>query len=156
MESAPVQSLRLNMLPCRIGGAERFATTFPNFYNLLMQIVELNHVALHVADLVAACDFYKNVLRLEPLTRPAFDFPGAWFRLGVQQELHLIGGRTDVVHSHNRGNHFALRVDQIDEWEEHFRAIQADARPRKRRPDGAWQIFLRDPDGHIIELFTGP
>jgi catechol 2,3-dioxygenase-like lactoylglutathione lyase family enzyme len=22
------------------------------------------------------------------------------------------------------------------------------------RPDGAWQIFLRDPDGHVVELFT--
>jgi hypothetical protein len=23
----------------------------------------------------------------------------------------------------------------------------------QQRPDGAWQIFLRDPDGHFIELF---
>jgi hypothetical protein len=33
-------------------------------------------------------------------------------------------------------------------------AFNADFRPRKRRPDGAWQILLRDPDGHVIELFT--
>ena len=82
-----------------------------------MQILELNHVAIHVRDLEAACEFYKNILRLEPLPRPAFDFPGAWFRLGTQQELHLIGERTAPVHSHNRGNHFALRVDDIDQWE---------------------------------------
>ena len=25
-------------------------------------------------------------------------------------------------------------------------------RPRKHRPDGAWQIFLADPDGHLMEL----
>jgi hypothetical protein len=25
--------------------------------------------------------------------------------------------------------------------------------PRKTRPDGASQLFLRDPDGHVIELF---
>jgi catechol 2,3-dioxygenase-like lactoylglutathione lyase family enzyme len=24
------------------------------------------------------------------------------------------------------------------------------------RPDGAWQIYVRDPDGHVIELFTPP
>ena len=121
-----------------------------------MQVVELNHVALHVLDLGAACEFYGQTLRLEPLPRPAFDFSGAWFQLGKSQELHLIGERIDPVYSHNRGNHFALRVDDLDEWETHLQKVKADFRPRKRRPDGAWQIFLRDPDGHIIELFTGP
>jgi catechol 2,3-dioxygenase-like lactoylglutathione lyase family enzyme len=121
-----------------------------------MQVLELNHVALHVSDLEVACRFYQNILRLEPLPRPAFTFPGAWFRLGKQQELHLIGERTEPVHSHNRGNHFALRVDNLDEWETHLQKVNADLRPRKKRPDGAQQIFLRDPDGHIIELFIGP
>ena len=121
-----------------------------------MQVLELNHVALHVIDLEASCNFYQNTLRLEPLPRPAFTFPGAWFRLGERQELHLIGERTEPVQSHNRGNHFALRVDNLDEWETHLQKMNADFRPRKMRPDGAWQVFLRDPDGHIIELFTGP
>lgn len=121
-----------------------------------MQVLELNHVALHVSDLEASRQFYQNTLRLEPLARPAFAFPGAWFRLSERQELHLIGERTEPVHSHNRGNHFALRVDNLDEWETHLQKINADFRPRKMRPDGAWQIFLRDPDGHFIELFTGP
>ena len=121
-----------------------------------MQILELNHVALHVRDLEAACDFYKNTLRLESLPRPAFTFPGAWFRLGLQQELHLIGERTEPVHSHNRGNHFAVRVDNLDKWEAHLQQRKADFRPCKLRPDGASQVFVRDPDGHFIELFTGP
>jgi catechol 2,3-dioxygenase-like lactoylglutathione lyase family enzyme len=119
-----------------------------------MQVLELNHVALHVAELDASCKFYRNTLCLEPLPRPAFDFPGAWFRLGTQQELHLIGERTEPVRSHNRGNHFALRVDNLDEWEMHLQKMNADFRPRKTRPDGALQIFVRDPDGYIIELFT--
>lgn len=121
-----------------------------------MQILELNHVALHVRDLESSCNFFRTVLQLEPLPRPAFDFPGAWFRIAAQQELHLIGDRTESVRSHNRGNHFALRVDDIDSWETHLQTVKADFRPRKRRPDGAWQIFVIDPDGHFIELFTGP
>ena len=121
-----------------------------------MKIYELNHVAIHVKDVEASCEFYRNVLRLEPIPRPAFTFPGAWFRLGDNQELHLIGERTEPVQSHNRGNHFALRVDNLDEWETHLQKMDTDYRPRKMRPDGAWQVFLRDPDGHIIELFTGP
>jgi len=119
-----------------------------------MKVHELNHVALHVSNVEASCRFYEKVLRLEPIPRPAFTFPGAWFRLGAAQELHLIGERTEAVYSHNRGNHFALRVDDLDEWEKHLTAAKADFQRRKTRPDGAWQVFLRDPDGHIVELFT--
>jgi len=121
-----------------------------------VQIQELNHVAIHVQDVEASCQFYQNVLRLESMPRPAFTFPGAWFRLGPRQELHIIGDRTEPVHSHNRGNHYALRVDNLDEWEAHLKKANAPFRPRKMRPDGAWQVFVRDPDGHTIELFTGP
>ena len=121
-----------------------------------MTIQELNHVAIHVKDVEKSCRFYRDVLRLESIPRPAFTFPGAWFRLGTQQELHLIGDRGDPVFSHNRGNHFALQVDDLDAWEQHFRAVGVQHLPRKQRPDGALQLFLRDPDDHVIELFTPP
>lgn len=121
-----------------------------------MKIHELNHVAIHVRDVGKSCRFYQEILRLEPIPRPAFTFPGAWFRLGTDQELHLIGERAEPVVSHNRGNHFALRVDDLDAWERHLDSAATEHLPRKRRPDGAWQLFLRDPDGHVIELFTPP
>jgi catechol 2,3-dioxygenase-like lactoylglutathione lyase family enzyme len=121
-----------------------------------MKIHELNHTALHVSDVARSCEFYTQVLRLEPMARPAFDFPGAWFRLGTQQELHLIGRLEEPVEPRSRNNHFALRVDDIKAWEQHLRSIGADFRPPKLRPDGATQIFLADPDGHYIELFTPP
>lgn len=120
-----------------------------------MTIQELNHVAIYVTDVKRSSDFYRTVLKLEPLPRPNFDFPGAWFGLG-NQELHLIaeaGG--PFFASHNR-NHFALRVDDIEAWENHLGQVKANFAPRKRRPDGATQVFLRDPDGHVIELFTPP
>ncbi len=110
-------------------------------------------MAIHVRDVEASCRFYEEVLRLEPIPRPAFTFPGAWFRLGTIQELHIIGDRSEPVYSHNRGNHFALRVDNLDEWEKHLTDVNADFQKRKMRPDGAWQVFLRDPDGHVVELF---
>ncbi len=117
-----------------------------------MHVVELNHVALHVRDVELSKAFYGQVLRLPPLPRPAFDFPGAWFRLGTQQELHLIGDRNQEVHSSNRGNHFALSVTDLAAWETHLKQVQAEFRPAKPRPDGALQVFVRDPDGHWIEL----
>jgi lactoylglutathione lyase len=117
-----------------------------------MKIYELNHVALHVQDVEISCQFYREVLQLAPMGRPAFTFPGAWFRLGAEQELHLIGDRVQPVISHHRGNHFALRTDDLDGWEAHFKKIGFTYTPRKQRPDGAWQIFVNDPDGHVIEL----
>ena len=119
-----------------------------------MKIHELNHVAIYVADVERSCAFYRDVLRLEMMSRPAFDFPGAWFRLGMNQELHLIGRVLGAVPPVNTNNHFALRVDDIAAWEKHLQQAGAEFRPKKQRPDGAWQIFLRDPDGHFIELFT--
>jgi lactoylglutathione lyase len=121
-----------------------------------MQTTQLNHVAIHVADVERSCRFYAEVLRLEPMPRPAFSFPGAWFRIGPDQELHLIGERKDQVVSHNRGNHYALLVDDMDAWESYFRENQIPYLPRRTRPDGAYQIYLVDPDGHYVELCTLP
>ena len=100
--------------------------------------------------------FYRDVMCLPPLDRPAFDFPGAWFRLGSSQELHLIGDREHLVQSHHRGGHLALAVESLDEWEAHFDQAAAHRMPRKSRPDGAMQTFVRDPDGHWIELCVHP
>jgi lactoylglutathione lyase len=119
-----------------------------------MKIHELNHVAIHVADVERSCAFYRDVLRLEPLPRPTFDFPGAWFRLGVNQELHLIGRNITLVPPVNGNNHFALRVEDLTAWEKHLQQAGAIFRPVIQRPDGARQLFLSDPDGHFIELFT--
>lgn len=121
-----------------------------------MKTTQLNHVALHVKDLAASDRFYRDVLRLEPMPRPAFSFPGAWYRLGDTQELHLIGERNEPVVSASRGNHFALMVDDIDAWETYFRQRGQAYRARQTRPDGAYQIYVTDPDGHWIELCTGP
>jgi lactoylglutathione lyase len=117
-----------------------------------MLIRELNHIAFHVADVEASIRFYRTALQLEPLPRPAFDFPGAWFRLGKSQELHLIGDREEAVRSHHRGTHVAFEVDDLDAWDAHLDSQNVKRMPRRTRPDGAQQTFIIDPDGHWVEL----
>ena len=118
-----------------------------------MNIIELNHVALLVRDVAATSRFYADVVGLTPLTRPAFPFPGAWFRLGTQQELHLIQEEAaGVEDTRSRRDHYALRVDDIEAAAKHLRAKGATFRGPIVRPDGAHQIFIKDPDGHVIEF----
>ncbi|GAB4118564.1 MAG: hypothetical protein OHK0057_28400 [Thermoflexibacter sp.] len=117
-----------------------------------MKFLALNHIALHVADLEKSIFFYQHILELPTLPRPAFDFAGAWFRLGKDQELHLIAGRKAEVNAHSRGNHFALSVSSIQKAEEFLLAKEVHYQAPKQRPDGIWQIFLQDPDGYYIEI----
>jgi len=121
-----------------------------------MKFRQLDHVAIHVADVARSCEFYERVLGVESIPRPAFSFPGAWYRLGETQELHLIGDRDKAVHSHNRGNHFALLTDDFDAWESHLEGLGIEYAPRRTRPDGALQLYVIDPDGHYIEICTPP
>jgi lactoylglutathione lyase len=121
-----------------------------------LAIKEINHVAIYVADVEKSVQFYEQVMRLQPLARPDFDFPGAWFRVGTHQELHLIGVRTEPVISGSRSNHFALEVADLQAWESHLIQKKASYRPPKPRPDGILQLFVHDPDGYWIELFSKP
>lgn len=117
-----------------------------------MKIEQLNHMALHVKDLEKSVDFYQNILGLPPIPRPAFNFPGAWFGIGAHEELHLIVGREDTMHFKSRGTHFALRVTSIAETEAYLKEKGVPYQPLQQRPDGAWQIYVTDPDGYSIEL----
>ena len=116
-------------------------------------IHELNHIALYVSDLPASMRFYGETLGLPVLERPNFGFDGAWYSLGVQ-ELHLI------VETHNPGRdrgavHFALRVDDAAAAREVLVSKGVvDMSTAAPRPDGAVQVFLRDPDGYLIEIMS--
>ena len=118
-----------------------------------MNIEQLDHVAIHVADIAASRAFYVDVLQLRELPRPDFDFPGAWFAIG-SHELHLIGDREKDTNSHHRGTHFAVRVKDVNPVVQRLEACGVNFLP-KTRPDGARQIFVLDPDGHYVE-FTQP
>jgi catechol 2,3-dioxygenase-like lactoylglutathione lyase family enzyme len=120
-----------------------------------MRVLQLNHVALHVEDLERSSRFYASVLGLEPMARPAFSFPGAWFRIGADQELHLIA-RPPENATPPRERHFALVVDSMAGAEARLRAQDVPYSGPQLRPDGALQIFLRDLDGHVVELCTLP
>ena len=124
----------------------------------------LQHCGLIVADLDASRRFYGGALGLEEVPRPHnFRFEGAWFQVGGDQ-LHLLvesettsrAGGTDPGPSATVGlaNHIAIEIDDLDaaraRLDEHGVPLIGGPMPRG---DGYDQVFLRDPDGYVIELF---
>lgn len=118
-----------------------------------MGAVGINHVSLSATDLEASVRFYVDVLGLEPIATPNFGFPVQWLRLGGGQ-LHLFERPELPVPSHH---HLAITVDD-------FPAVLAQVRDRGiedrtafghwlyRLPDGAAQMYLRDPGGNLVEI----
>ena len=120
-----------------------------------MKVLNLDHVALSVKDLDCSCRFYERVLGLEKIPRPDFNFPGAWYRLGEVQELHLLQrDNVEGIPRTSRDRHFALRVESVKDAAKHLDGLEIAYRGPKQRPDGVWQVFLRDPDQSVIELFS--
>ena len=122
----------------------------------MIDVQTIHHVAVTVTDLERARRFYGDVLCLEEIERPPFDFPGAWYRLGDRQ-LHLLvhpATRTlrGITSIDSRDGHFAVTVRSYRETLAHLEAagVALADRPHNRTP---WpQIFVTDPDGNIIEL----
>ena len=48
-------------------------------------VASLHHISVVVTDLARAKAFYSEVLGLRELSRPAFDFGGAWYELNVER-----------------------------------------------------------------------
>ena len=130
-----------------------------------LQVHSFDHITLIVSDLNATRELYVDVLGMSELPRPDFDFPGAWFGVdGVQihatvaSELAGQAGWGDrQVKSVSRGHHFAFEVTDVNAAFKHVTrlGIPVGDGP-KTRPDGAHQLYIYDPDHHLVELFSMP
>jgi glyoxylase I family protein len=126
--------------------------------------MRIQHVGLVVADLERSRGFYSEALGLEEVPRPTnFTFDGAWFRFGGT-EIHLLAdahatggaGQPDPGPGAAKGmtHHLAFEVDDVEaaceRLAEHGVALEGGPMPRG---DGYVQVFFRDPDGYVLELF---
>ncbi len=108
----------------------------------------VHHVSLNVHEVEETGKFYVEVLGLEVLPRPDFGFPGVWLRCGAQQ-VHLIQVEN---HQAPEGQHFALRVEDIEAARDELLGRDVKVSPIFEIPDVGRQCFLRDPAGNQIEL----
>jgi catechol 2,3-dioxygenase-like lactoylglutathione lyase family enzyme len=127
----------------------------------MLPFTSVSHISVTVTNLDRAKHFYGGVVGLPEIPRPAFPFPGVWYGLKGELSLHVTvkdemplravdPGRFDT-----RDPHFALAVADADEI---YARLQASGRPFhdfSDTPSGLRQLFVRDPDGNMIE-FIGP
>jgi catechol 2,3-dioxygenase-like lactoylglutathione lyase family enzyme len=134
-----------------------------------MNTRKLDHVSFLVKDVERSRRFYSQVLGLREIPRPSnADHPGAWLTNNEHSfEVHLIGeaeeGRVAQTHTPYRrdemasghGSHPAFQVENLEGAMQHLRTLNVEivGGPRPRG-DGVQQIFICDPDGHMIELFV--
>lgn len=121
----------------------------------------LSHVSVIVSDLAKARRFYGEFLGLEEIPRPDFGFPGVWYSLGAELQLHVIvnaQGEARPVEPHRfdiRDPHFALWVEDADEIHDRLAGSGQPFHDFTATPTGLRQLFVHDPDGNMVE-FIGP
>lgn len=129
------------------------------------RVKTLDHVTVVVKDLDRSRRFYVEALGMREVPRPPFSFAGSWFQAGTTQ-IHLIlefsgsgpaGNLVPESQRSSRTHHFAFEVDDATAVLARLRAMQVPILGGpKPRPDGYVQVFVTDPDGHVVELCSPP
>ncbi len=124
-------------------------------------IKAFDHITLVVKNLEASRKFYGDILGLRMVPRPNFSFEGLWFQIGKIQ-IHLIleyegsapaGNLLSLEKRMTRGPHFAFEVEDTAATLEVLKKLEVVIiSGPKIRPDGYLQLFIADPDGHLVEL----
>ncbi|RRQ49731.1 glyoxalase [Maribacter algicola] len=122
----------------------------------MAKAVKINHVALVVSNLEEACKFYEHELGLEPIPAFLFDYPTAFFKFNEEQQLHL----TEWEDTYSFRGHLCVTVDDINAVFFRMKELGViDISPWgkvRQLPDGAIQMFVRDPSGNLVEISSDP
>ncbi len=128
-----------------------------------IKVKRIDHVTLVVKDLEVSRVFYVDVLGMDEVDRPGFQFAGLWFQAATTQ-IHLIleHDESGPAHSYvpeecsiSRTRHFAFEVDDAMQAAQKLEelGIEIVAGP-KHRPDGPTQLYIFDPDRNLVELYS--
>lgn len=110
------------------------------------------HVSVHAHDLDESVRFYQELFDMEEIPAPDFPFPVRWLRVGDLQ-LHLFQSEETAPSAH----HFGLDVDNFEatyQRAQEMGVVEGEGYFSKvyELPDGAVQLYLRDPAGNMVEV----
>jgi catechol 2,3-dioxygenase-like lactoylglutathione lyase family enzyme len=120
--------------------------------------------ALDVQGLGTAIEFYHGLLGLDIIEQSerlcAFSVAGRDVLILFQREeaaqpVEIPGGRIPP-HGSRGPIHFAFSVDagELPEWEQWLTSKGVVIESRVNWERGGTSVYLRDPDGHLVELAT--
>ncbi len=115
----------------------------------------LDHVNIRTRHLDETVRFYRDTLGLESGPRPNFNFPGAWMYAGGRAVVHLVDiAPTDEPQKPDSGvvHHVAFASRGFAAMKAHLEKIGVDFDSRQVPGGELWQIFVRDPNGVMLEL----
>ncbi|MDR6571078.1 Catechol 2,3-dioxygenase [Chitinophaga ginsengisegetis] len=122
----------------------------------MAKALKINHVTLIVDNLEKAGHFYQHELGLEPLAAFRFDYPVMFFKFNEEQQLHISEWED---HTSFRG-HVCVQVDDFSSLFFRMKELNViDIKPWgkvRKLPDGAMQMFVRDPAGNLVEISSIP
>ncbi|WP_299768046.1 VOC family protein [uncultured Dokdonia sp.] len=121
----------------------------------------IDHYAINVTDLQRSVDFYQSVFGLKEIYNGTQLDHIKWFRLGEQQELHIISVEKLQLQI-PKGVHIALTTANLSVFINHLNTLEIPYYdwPGKKgavsiRPDTIEQIYIQDPDGYWVEINDG-
>jgi lactoylglutathione lyase len=121
-----------------------------------MSVKQIHHVTIIVNDLEAACDFYEQVLGLKRVNMIPLDFPAQFYHVGESQQLHV----TEWEDTHSFRGHVCFQVDDFMGVYRRASTLGViDTLPWggiRTLPNGAMQMFLRDPSNNLVEISCAP
>ena len=128
--------------------------------------LKLHHVSLMVTDAERSAAFYRDVLGLRQLERPAFKSKGAWLFTATLQ-VHLVQYKPETPPPPPRvaapdDIHFGMNTGDFEGFVRRLGALgYSEDAPgddpkrimiRRDGPAGFPQVYLLDPDCNIIEV----
>lgn len=116
--------------------------------------MRLLHVSMIISDLDKSARFYEDILGLKRDTRPYLGFGGLFYKLGKNQQLHLMCVQNpyqDCKKPEHGGRdfHIALGVRNI---EAACKKMDQAGISYTLSRSGRAALFCHDPDGNAVEL----
>ena len=121
-----------------------------------MRVRRLHHSSFPVRDLSRSRRFYEEVLGLAQIPRPDLGVPGVWYGAG-EGEVHLIEvpEGADVGsppgYTNPGGRHTAFAIEDYGAALARLKGAGLEVLETSAEQG---QMWVRDPDGHVIELIV--
>ncbi len=121
----------------------------------MVKLKAIRHTGVKITDVTKAKEFYGQILGLTELPRPELPVPGAWYECnGIQ--VHLIGDSDKMRDIPGVGPHIAVQVEDLEQAKAELTArgitFHELTPPPSMRANPV--LFVRDPDGNVVELRT--